>query len=212
MWARASYGPFLAMEFVPGKPLDGLIKAGAALPLKDKLRIAAGVAEALDHAHAKGIVHRDVKPGNVMITEDGRPKLMDFGIAKREDASLTQTGTFLGTPSYASPEQIQRGHRGQPLGHLQLRRAGLRAAVSGQSPFPGTSINTILYRIVNEPPVEVQPPVLGAAAGRLAADLRQGAGQAARRTATPPARPSCASCWTPWWTSARRTAASSSGS
>lgn len=154
------YGPFLAMEYVPGKPLDGLMKEGAALPSREKLRIAAGVAEALDHAHAKGIVHRDVKPGNVMVGEDGRPKLMDFGIAKREDASLTQTGTFLGTPSYASPEQIREGTVDS---RSDIFSFGVLAfeLMSGQSPFPGTSINTILYRIVNEPPIEVQPPVLG---------------------------------------------------
>ncbi|GLH66696.1 serine/threonine-protein kinase [Geothrix edaphica] len=154
------YGPFLAMEFVPGKPLDGLMKEGAALPNKEKLRIAAGLAEALDHAHAKGIVHRDVKPGNAMVGEDGHPKLMDFGIAKREDASLTQTGTFLGTPSYASPEQIREGTVDS---RSDIFSFGVLVfeLMSGQSPFPGTSINTILYRIVNEPPVEVQPPVLG---------------------------------------------------
>lgn len=153
-------GPFLAMEFVPGKPLDSLMKAGSELPLREKLRIVAGVAEALDHAHDKGIVHRDVKPGNVMVGEDGRPKLMDFGIAKREDASLTQTGTFLGTPSYASPEQIREG---VVDARSDIFSFGVLVfeLMSGQSPFPGTSINTILYRIVNEPPVEVQPPVLG---------------------------------------------------
>jgi tRNA A-37 threonylcarbamoyl transferase component Bud32 len=154
------HGPFLAMEFVAGRPLDGLIKGGPALTIKEKLRIAVGLAEALDHAHAKGIVHRDVKPGNVMVGEDGRPKLMDFGIAKREDASLTQTGTFLGTPSYASPEQIKEGtvdNRSDIFSFGVL----VFELMSGQSPFPGTSINTILYRIVNEPPVEVQPPVLG---------------------------------------------------
>ncbi len=154
------YGPFLAMEFVAGKPLDGIMKNGPALTMKEKLRIAVGLAEALDHAHAKAIVHRDVKPGNVMVGEDGRPKLMDFGIAKREDASLTQTGTFLGTPSYASPEQIKEGtvdNRSDIFSFGVL----VFELMSGQSPFPGTSINTILYRIVNEPPVEVQPPVLG---------------------------------------------------
>ncbi|HJV48591.1 MAG TPA: serine/threonine-protein kinase [Geothrix sp.] len=154
------HGPFLAMEFVPGKPLDGLMKNGPVLGLKEKLRIVVGLAEALDHAHAKGIVHRDVKPGNVMVGEDGRPKLMDFGIAKREDASLTQTGTFLGTPSYASPEQIREGtvdNRSDIFSFGVL----VFELMSGQSPFPGTSINTILYRIVNEPPVEVEPPVLG---------------------------------------------------
>ena len=153
-------GPFLAMEFVPGQPLDDLIKSGTPLLIKDKLRIAAGVAEALDHAHAAGIVHRDVKPGNVMITEDGRPKLMDFGIAKRDDANLTQTGTFLGTPSYASPEQIREGTvdgRSDQFSFAVL----VFEMLSGASPFPGNSINTILYRIVNEPPIEVKPPVLG---------------------------------------------------
>ncbi|MDP1830656.1 MAG: serine/threonine-protein kinase [Geothrix sp.] len=154
------HGPFLAMEFVPGKPLDGLMKAGSALTAKEKLRILAGLAEALDHAHAKGIIHRDVKPGNVMVGEDGRAKLMDFGIAKREDASLTQTGIFLGTPSYASPEQIREGTVDS---RSDIFSFGVLAfeVMSGQSPFPGTSINTILYRIVNEPPIEVQPPVLG---------------------------------------------------
>jgi serine/threonine protein kinase len=154
------HGPFLAMEFVAGKPLDGIIKNGTALTLKEKLRIAVGLAEALDHAHAKGIVHRDVKPGNVMVSEDGRPKLMDFGIAKRQDASLTQTGTFLGTPSYASPEQIKDGTVDN---RSDIFSFGVMVfeLMSGQSPFPGSSINTILYRIVNEPPVEVQPPVMG---------------------------------------------------
>ena len=154
------HGPFLAMEFVAGKPLDGLIKNGPPLSIKEKLRIAVGLAEALDHAHAKAIVHRDVKPGNVMVSEDGRPKLMDFGIAKREDASLTQTGTFLGTPSYASPEQIKEGtvdNRSDIFSFGVL----VFELMSGQSPFPGSSINTILYRIVNEPPIEVQPPVMG---------------------------------------------------
>jgi len=154
------HGPFLAMEYVPGRPLDSLIKEGPELSIKEKLRIAVGLAEALDHAHAKGIIHRDVKPGNVMVSEDGRPKLMDFGIAKREDASLTQTGTFLGTPSYASPEQIREGTVDDRSDIFSFGVLTFEL-MSGQSPFPGTSINTILYRIVNEPPVEVQPPVLG---------------------------------------------------
>lgn len=153
-------GPFLAMEFVPGKPLDHFIKNQVPMALPQKLRIAAQVAEALDHAHSKGIIHRDVKPGNVMVSEEGHPKLMDFGIAKREDAGLTQTGTFLGTPSYASPEQIKEGTVDN---RSDIFSFGVMVfeLLSGQSPFPGNSINTILYRIVNEPPVEVKPPVTG---------------------------------------------------
>jgi tRNA A-37 threonylcarbamoyl transferase component Bud32 len=153
-------GPFLAMEYVPGQPLDALLRSGAPLALKDKLAIGAGLAAALDHAHSQGIVHRDVKPGNVMITEELRPKLMDFGIAKRDDASLTQTGTFLGTPSYASPEQIREGVASS-LSDVFSFGVLMFELLSGTLPFPGTSINTILYRIVNEPPVEVEPPVAG---------------------------------------------------
>ena len=153
-------GPFLAMEYVPGHPLDALLRSGAPLALKDKLAIGAGLAAALDHAHSQGIVHRDVKPGNVMITEELRPKLMDFGIAKRDDASLTQTGTFLGTPSYASPEQIREGNA---TSRSDVFSFGVLVfeLLSGHLPFPGTSINTILYKIVNEPPVPVNPPVDG---------------------------------------------------
>jgi hypothetical protein len=155
-------GPFLAMEYVPGKPLDSIIKSGElpTMPLRAKLQIACGVAAALDHAHAHNIVHRDVKPGNVIITEEGRPKLMDFGIAKREDASLTQTGTFLGTPSYASPEQIKEG-QATLLSDVFSFGVMIFELLSGTLPFPGASINTILYKIVNEPPLEVKPPVTG---------------------------------------------------
>jgi len=155
-------GPFMAMEFVQGRPLDAVIKSGeiATMPVRQKLQIAAGIASALDHAHSHGIVHRDVKPGNVMLHESGRPKLMDFGIAKKEDASLTQTGTFLGTPSYASPEQIREG---KATSRSDVFSFGVMVfeMLSGTLPFPGTSINTILYKIVNEPPAEIQPPVTG---------------------------------------------------
>lgn len=158
----SEFGPFLAMEYVQGVPLDAHIKLGDAirLPIPARIRLLAGIAAALDHAHAHGIVHRDVKPANVMLTDAGRPKLMDFGIAKREDAGLTQTGTFLGTPSYASPEQIKDGHSTPKSDIFSLGVLAFEL-LSGVLPFQGNSINTILYRIVNEPPVEVHPPVLG---------------------------------------------------
>lgn len=153
-------GPYLAMEYVAGQPLDALIKGGEALALKDKLAIVTGIAAALDHAHAQGIVHRDVKPANVMITADHKPKLMDFGIAKRDDAGLTATGIFLGTPSYASPEQIKEGSADR---RSDLFSFGVLVfeLLSGSLPFPGTSINTILYKIVNEAPAKPDPPVPG---------------------------------------------------
>ncbi len=155
-------GPFLAMEFVKGKPLDAYVKAPdmLGLTLADKMRIAIAIGVALDHAHSHGVVHRDVKPANVMIGEDGRPRLMDFGIAKREDVNMTQTGTFLGTPSYASPEQIKEG---LATARSDVFSFGVMVfeLLSGVLPFQGNSINTILYRIVNEPPVVLDPPVVG---------------------------------------------------
>lgn len=153
-------GPFMAMEFVSGQTLEALVKGGVPIPLEQKLRMAAAIAEALDHAHHLGVIHRDVKPGNVMLTEDGRPKLMDFGIAKREDAGLTQTGTFLGTPSYAAPEQIKEGSV-TPQSDQFSYAVMVFELLSGKLPFPGSSINTILYRIVNEPPSDPRPPVEG---------------------------------------------------
>lgn len=159
-FGESEVGTYLAMEFVEGNALDALIKSREPLPMLERFRILKGVGEALDHAHSKGIVHRDVKPGNVMIGLDGRPKLMDFGIAKREDASLTQTGTFLGTPSYASPEQIREGVVDN---RSDVFSFGVMAfeMFSGRTPFPGSSINTILYKIVNEPPVMPEPCVEG---------------------------------------------------
>lgn len=153
-------GPFLAMEFVEGRPMDEILKSGEQLSLTERFRILLGIGEALDHAHSKGITHRDIKPGNIMIALDGRPKLMDFGIAKREDASLTQTGTFLGTPSYASPEQIREGIVDSRSDIFSFGVMAFEFFV-GKTPFPGSSINTILYKIVNEPPAMPDPPLEG---------------------------------------------------
>lgn len=155
-------GPFLAMEYVAGLPLEDYVKAPdmLGLTLSRKMQIAASIAAALDHAHAQGIIHRDVKPGNVIITEEGRPKLMDFGIAKRENVNLTQTGTFIGTPSYACPERILDGPS-TPKSDIFSFGVLVFELLSGSLPFPGTSINTILYKIVNEAPSEVHPPVMG---------------------------------------------------
>lgn len=163
---ESELGPFMAMEYVKGKSLDHFIKSGPPLSLSQKLRILAGTAQALDHAHAAGIIHRDVKPGNVMIQESGRPKLMDFGIAKREDSTLTQTGTFLGTPSYVSPEQV-RGNPIDPRSDLFSFAVMSFELLTGVLPFSGNSINTLLYNIVNEPPAEVPREVPGIVSERL---------------------------------------------
>ncbi|WP_287019963.1 serine/threonine-protein kinase, partial [Dictyoglomus sp.] len=99
---------FMVMEFVNGKDLKKIIEERKRIPVSMAVEIVKKVAEALSYANSKNIVHRDIKPQNIMITKDGKVKLMDFGIARIGGLStLTQTGMFMGTPQYASPEQLE---------------------------------------------------------------------------------------------------------
>jgi len=150
---------YLAMELVQGSTLADFCRAEALLPLGTVVDLICEVAEALDYAHAAGIVHRDIKPANLMRTPESTVKIMDFGLARAAEAQLTQDGALLGTPSYMSPEQI----RGESLdGRSDLFSLGivLFEMLTGEKPFPGDSISSIIYRIVNEEPKEareVQP-------------------------------------------------------
>src|SRR5262249_42004562 len=99
--------PFIALEFLEGRTLADVIARGEPLPWPKAARLSARVAEALAHAHAKGIVHRDIKPANIMVLDSGQPKVMDFGVAKLPTSTLTTVGEFFGTPSYMSPEQAK---------------------------------------------------------------------------------------------------------
>ncbi len=143
--------PFLAMEFVEGKTLGRVLAENQSLSLRDLCDVMSQIAGALDFAHEKGVIHRDIKPGNIMIDGSGKIKVMDFGIAKLVDSSLTRTGTFVGTPSYISPEQASEGkvdHRSDlfSLGVLTYEM------FSGDKPFQGSTIPNLLYKIVYENP------------------------------------------------------------
>jgi len=153
--------PFIVMEYVAGHSLDRLA-AGfpeGRLPAETALDILQQVAEALDYAHGHGIVHRDVKPSNIIVTEEGRAKIADFGIARLSVTELTLPGQVLGTPSYMSPEQLS----GRAIdGRSDLFSLGIIAywLFSGEKPFTGDSVTTITFQVAfvePKPLTEVNP-------------------------------------------------------
>jgi hypothetical protein len=145
--------PWVATGYAAGPSLAAAIADGGHLPPHSVRVLGAGLAEALAAVHALGLVHRDVKPSNVLLTVDG-PLLIDFGIARATDgtASLTSTGVSIGSPGYMSPEQILgKGITG--AADVFSLGAVLAYAATGQSPFPGDSSAALLYRVVHEPPL-----------------------------------------------------------
>ena len=144
---------YIAMEFIDGIGIDHVIASDGRLSVERAAALGAQVAEALDYAHAHGVVHRDIKPANIMIEAGDRVKVTDFGIAKPGDSAehLTMTGSLLGTPSYMSPEQA----RGQKLdGRSDLFSAGcvLYEMLAGKKAFRGDSITALLFKIITEEP------------------------------------------------------------
>ena len=142
---------FIAMEYVEGQNLKEVLSQGRALSFDQIGEVIAEVAEALDFAHSKGIVHRDVKPANIILLEGNRTKITDFGIAKIASggANLTSTGQFLGTPNYMAPEQI----KGAPVdGRTDIFSLGicLYECLTRRKPFGGDSLTSISYKIVHE--------------------------------------------------------------
>jgi serine/threonine protein kinase len=143
---------FIAMEYVEGYNLKEVLNQGRSLTFEQIGDIIAQVGEALDFAHAKGIVHRDVKPANIILLDGYRAKITDFGIAKIASggANLTTTGQFLGTPNYMAPEQV----KGAPVdGRTDIFALGicLYECLTRRKPFGGDSLTSISYKIVHEP-------------------------------------------------------------
>jgi hypothetical protein len=145
-------GTFIVMELVDAPTLADLVRDHGPLPVRRVAEIAAQVAGALEAAHLAGIVHRDVKPGNVMVPAAGPAKLADFGIASLQgDPQLTSTGLVIGSPAYMAPEQARGEESGPPVDFWALG-ATMFYAVEGEPPFDrGTSIAT-LAAVVNDPP------------------------------------------------------------
>ena len=158
---REGGSTFIAMEYVDGRPLAKLLRPDVALSDAQRFLIARQTAEALAHAHERQVVHRDVKPGNILIRTDGVVKVSDFGIGKllTGGADLTRTGMMVGSPSYMSPEQI----RGDTLdGRSDIFSLGvvLYEMFTGARPFPGDTVTALVYQILHtEPrdPVSIRP-------------------------------------------------------
>lgn len=145
---------FIVMEYIEGQELKQKIDAGP-LPVEDAIHIILQIANGLQEAHKKGIVHRDIKSANIMLTGSGQIKIMDFGLAKvRGGAQVTQIGTTLGTAAYMSPEQA----RGEDVDHrTDIWSLGvvLYEAIAGQLPFKGHYEQAVLYSILNEDPESI---------------------------------------------------------
>lgn len=141
---------FISMEFLQGEDLAPYTKPDKLLPLVEVLKIVRASADALDYAHAQNVVHRDIKPANIMYEADsGQVKLTDFGIARITDSSKTKTGMVLGTPSYMSPEQLS-GKRVDGRSDLFSLGVMLFQMTTGQLPFSGDSMATLMFKIANE--------------------------------------------------------------
>ena len=143
---------YIAMEYVDGRELKDYCDRGERFPLGQAVRIISELLAALDVAHAAGVVHRDIKPGNIfLVGNNNTVKVGDFGVARVESSELTQAGSVLGTPSYMSPEQIS----GQVVdGRADLFSAGvlLYQLLTGERPFQGTSLATIMHKLLKEEP------------------------------------------------------------
>ncbi len=185
--------PFLAMEYVEGSNLSQVLAQTGRFTPAAAVAVIGQVLDALACAHSLGVVHRDVKPANILLLTDGRVKMTDFGISRLDSSALTQTGTVIGTPSYMSPEQC-RGDVVDARSDLFSTGVVLYEMLSGERPFAGRNMTEVAFRLMNEAPpdlaakcLDVSPPLVAtvhralakqpgarfASATDMAAELRQ---------------------------------------
>ena len=143
--------PFIAMEYVDGVDLEGLLRTNVSLSLDEKLELVIGVLQGLAYAHKKGIIHRDIKPGNVRVDSDGKARIMDFGIAHLASSNMTRTGVMLGTPNYMAPEQIV-GNDVSPRTDIFSVGVLLYELLTNVKPFQGDTLHTVMYKVLSETP------------------------------------------------------------
>jgi eukaryotic-like serine/threonine-protein kinase len=198
--------PFYVMPYVEGESLRGRLERDGQLPVADALRIAREVASALDYAHRHGVVHRDVKPENVLLGDDGQALVADFGIALAVQhaggARLTQTGLSLGTPHYMSPEQAMGERQITARADVYALGAVTYEMLAGEPPFTAPTAQAVVARVLTEDPRSLTtqrrsvPPAVDAAVRRalekLPADRFASAAEFAHALEVPPAPESAA--------------------
>jgi serine/threonine protein kinase len=142
---------YIAMEFIQGVDLERLIELAEPLSLQARLDIIIDVLTGLSFAHRRGIVHRDIKPANIRVAEDGRAKIMDFGVAHLASSSMTSTGSILGTPTYMAPEQITEG-KTSPATDIFAVGGVLYQILTMMKPFEAPTLQNLFFKIITETP------------------------------------------------------------
>ena len=142
---------YVVMEYVEGRTIKALLREQGRLEPREALRLLGPIAEAVDLAHAAGLVHRDIKPANIMVQLDGQPKLMDFGVVHVEASVMTAAGQILGSPSYMSPEQIMGAEATSAFDVYSLAVVAYEM-LTGQPPFQGATITQVIYRVMHDQP------------------------------------------------------------
>ena len=186
-------GPYLVFEYVAGSTLKQILRSRGALDPLGVVRLAEEVGDALSLAHESEIIHRDIKPDNLLVTPDGQTKLADFGVARIPDAALTREGQFLGTPCYAAPETLERGRYGV-RSDLFSFAAVLYEAAAGVRAFPGDDALAVAHKVIHDEPKSVRqvaddpalvpPEVEAVIMNGLSKDPARRAGSAAELAAT----------------------------
>ena len=157
---EADHIPFIAMEYLTGQSLDKLIEGHRMLPLSQKVGYVAYLCRALAYAHKQGVVHRDVKPANVMVTTEGIVKVVDFGIARIAETSKSQTGLVIGTLGYMSPQQIEGG-RADARSDIWAAGILFYELLAYRRPFDGENYGALMLNVMTQP----MPPLAETASG-----------------------------------------------
>lgn len=144
--------PFIVMELLEGQPLGEFLRSGAGPSLDTRIDLMAQVCDGLQSAHAAGVVHRDIKPNNLLVLRDGTLKLLDFGVARLASSNLTANGMLLGTPEYMSPEQA-RGQKMDARSDVFSASGVFYYMLAGRPPFPPGDLQKLLQAIISDEPI-----------------------------------------------------------